>query len=304
MDLLERIARRRLVVVTGKGGVGKTLVTAALGRALAQRGRRVLAIEIDPRENLHRMLGVPPSGGEITPVGGGLAIQNLRSRDVLDEVLRERVRLGFVVRRVLRSPVYQSFAEGAPGLKELAILGHAFLLVDPPPSAGARVPRFDVVLLDAPATGHGLSLLTAPGLVSEVIQGGPFGEMAGELARFVADADRCGVALVAAAEEMPVDETLELASAVGERLRREPDLLVVNGLYPPLPAGTARIATDELGRLWVDRRRVNEEELARLRREWPAAWQTPWAELPLLPLESGPALVGALQRRLTGSRAA
>lgn len=298
MEALARIARRKLVVVTGKGGVGKTLLTAVLGRALARDGRRVLAIEVDPRENLHRMLGVPPSGGEIAAVGGGLAIQNLRAQAVLDEIVRERVKLGFVVRRIHRSPVYQSFAEGAPGLKEMAILGHAFLLVDPP---DGRPQQFDTVLLDAPATGHGLALLQAPGLVSEVIRGGPFGEMAGELARFVDDPERCGVALVGQAEEMPVDEVLDLAAALETRLQREPDLLVVNGLYPPvLPWVAAGGDGDPLAALWRQRRAVNDEELARLRAGWPAAWGTPIAELPLLPL-AGPALVGALERLLERS---
>src|SRR5574338_1686588 len=117
--------RRQLIVVTGKGGVGKTLVTALVGEVFADAGRRVLLVETDPRESLHQMLGVPPSGGEIVAGRPGLFLQNLQPRRVLEQLVRERLRVDMLVRRVLASPVFDHFAEGAPGLKELAVLWHA-----------------------------------------------------------------------------------------------------------------------------------------------------------------------------------
>jgi|CXWL01.1.fsa_nt_gi anion-transporting ArsA/GET3 family ATPase len=315
MTLIEPLLRRELVLVTGKGGVGKTLLTAVIGVALARRGRRVLAVEVDPRENLHQMLDVPPSGGEIVATPHGVAIQNLQPRDVVDAIVRERVKLGFVVRRVLSSAVYQSFTEGAPGLKEMAILAHAAMLVrgasagwDPRTGRGLGKPQFDTVVIDAPATGHGLSLLRAPGLVAEAIKGGPFGDLAGELARFVDDAATTGVVIVTQAEELPVEEALDTRRALAE-LGRQPDLLVVNGVYPPAPEGIPASADawlapaasrelplgdDALFALWRDRRAVNSLELARLTADWPE----PWVELPLLPLPPGPELVHELLTRL------
>jgi anion-transporting ArsA/GET3 family ATPase len=292
---LDDLGRRRLIVVTGKGGVGKTAIAGALGRLLAAGGRRVLVIEVDPRENLHQMLGVPPSGGEIVEVdragGGGLYLQNLRPRRVVDAIVRERLKIEMLVRRVLASPVYDHFTEGAPGLEEVAILGHALRLVRG--VGGGAGARFDLVVLDAPATGHGVSLLAAPLLLGEVIEKGPFGEMAGELAGFIADPARCGVVAVTAAEEMPVAEVLDLAALLAERLDREPELLVVNGLYPPLGREDAvekAAAGDRAVELWRRRRRLNEAELARLDARWPG----PRVELPLLPLDPGPELIAAL----------
>src|SRR5436309_11674788 len=122
MELIERMSRRQLVVVTGKGGVGKTAIAATLGRSLAAAGRRTLVVEVDPRENVHQMLGVPPSGGEIVPAGERLWVQNLKPRQVLAEVVREQVKIEFLVQRVLGSAGYEQFAAAAPGLKELAIL--------------------------------------------------------------------------------------------------------------------------------------------------------------------------------------
>ena len=294
------LARRGLIVVTGKGGVGKSTVSAVLARRLARMGaaagRRVLVVEVDPRENLHQLLGAPPSGGEIAQVGGGLCLQHLKPRAVVDRVIEERVRIGAVVRRVQASAVYEHFVDGAPGLKELAILEHARRQLDDG--------RFDTVILDAPATGHGVSMLRAPRLVAEVVEGGPFGRIAAGIAELVGDPERSAVAVVTQAEEMPVQEALELRRMMAEQLDRRPDLLVVNGLYPPLPdeqrdaaaGGVLAGAPAELVDLWRRRRAVNLRELARLSAEWPSGGGR--IELPLLPVPRGPELVAALGRCL------
>lgn len=287
MEAIDQLARKGFVVVTGKGGVGKSTVAAVLARRLAGRRRRVLAIEVDPRENLHQLLGVPPSGGEVVDVGGGLSLQHLKPRAVVDKVVEERVRVGAVARKVFASPVYQHFVDGAPGLKELAILEHARRLLDER--------RFDVVVLDAPATGHGASMLRAPLLVAGAVEGGPFGRIAGDIAALVSDPGRCAVAVVAQAEEMPVEEALDLRRMLREQLERRPDLLVVNGLYPAIDAeGTPGAepdgAPDELIDLWRRRYAVNRRELDRIEAEWPESR----LHLPLLPLGRGPELVEAL----------
>jgi hypothetical protein len=224
MDLAARLGRLQLLVVTGKGGVGKTAVAASLGRLLAAAGKRTLVLEVDPRENVHQMLGVSPSGGAIVAAGPRLWVQNLKPGQVLDDIVRERLKVEMLARRVLASPIYEQFSASAPGLKELAILGHALRLLRRTGSPDA--PALDTVVLDAPATGHGVRLLAAPRLVSEVVRNGPFAALAGELAGFIADPERCGIV---------VEEALELREALASQLARQPELLVVNGLFPPLP---------------------------------------------------------------------
>ena len=287
------LAHRQLIVVTGKGGVGKTSVAALLGSALSAAGRRTLVAEVDPRENLHRMLGVPPSGGEILRAGGKLWVQNLNPQRVIDDLVREQLKLDLISRRVLESPIYQHFTAGAPGLKEMAVLGHALRVLRG--EAGRDAPTIDTVILDAPATGHGVALLAAPLLVSEAVRSGPIHRMSSQVAELIADPVRAGIVAVTLAEEMPVQEVLELAETLRTRVGREPELLVANGLYPPLPADEAPEAdpaADPAGHLWRRRRASQERELARLAELWPGGR----IDLPQLPLAGGPELVAALRR--------
>ncbi len=292
MSPRDRLLERRLIVVTGKGGVGKSAMASVLGRSLARRGRRTLLLEVDPRENLHQQLGVPPSGGEVVEVEDRLYLQNLKPRRVADWVVEKQVRIKMLVRRVLKSPIYHRFVEGAPGLTEIAILGHALRIVRGELSGLRKsgAPEIDVVVLDAPATGHGVYLLTAPKLFADAIGEGPFARLAREVADFVADRRACGLVVVTLAEEMPVQEALELRRALAERFGREPELLIANGLYPAPPADDV---DDRMGELWRRRHRLNLRELAHLER----SWQGPRIELPLLPIDGGAGLISALGER-------
>jgi len=289
--LIDRLTSLDLILVTGKGGVGKTAVTAALGQLLAAAGRTVLLMETDPRESLHRLLDLPPSGGEIVRSANRLFLQNIQPRRVLDDLVTERVKLPAIARRVLASPVYQHFAEGAPGLKETALLGRAFRLIEGHGPRALRRP--DTVILDAPATGHGVALLQAPSLVADVITSGPVGRMARDIARFVADPARTGLLAVTLAEEMPVSETLELITAFDTTMGRRPELVVVNGIYPP-PGPDAESADTTALELLRRRHAINEAQLERLLR----TWDGPAVRLPLLPVDRGPALASSLARRL------
>ena len=291
MTSIRTLASRKLLFVTGKGGVGKSTLSAALGLVLARSGKRVLLLELDPRESLYQLMDVDPSGGAIVQVLPNLYLQNLKPRSVLDAVVREQIGIELLWRRVLASPVYRHFAEGAPGLTELAVLGHVFRVISGHAEEGT--PPIDLVVLDAPATGHSLSLLAAPRLVSDVIHDGPFGRMARELAEFVADASKSGVIVATQAEEMPVQEAIELIEALDERVSRTPELVLVNSLYPE-SGGYGPDEGDPLLSLWLKRREVNDREIARLER----CWQGPRLDLPLLPLDRGPDLVAALDERI------
>ncbi|RLE19509.1 MAG: hypothetical protein DRJ65_20180 [Acidobacteria bacterium] len=290
--ILTRLLELELIVVTGKGGVGKSSISAVLGRLLSDAGRQTLLVEVDPRENLHHLLDVPPSGGEMVEVAPRLRVQHLLPRTILDNLVREKLKVGPLVKRVLASPIHQHFTEAAPGLKEAAVFGRCLRLLEGHGPRGTPTP--DVIVLDAPATGHGASWLGAAQLVSDVISSGPIGHMASLVADFLADPGRSGVVVVTTGEEMPVQETLEFLETMKTRLHRRPELVIANALYPELKEETPEDREDPLFDLWVHRRAINEAELERLGREWDG----PVAHLPLLALDPGPALVGRLGRRL------
>jgi len=277
------------VVVTGKGGVGKSVVTAALGKLLAARGRKVLLFEVDPRENLHQLLNTQPSGGEIINASPRLYLQHIEPRELIDDLVREKLKVKLLVNRVLGSPVHRHFTEGAPGLKESAVFGRALRMVEGHGPRALRRP--DVVILDAPATGHGVSWLAAPQLVADVVRSGPIGHMAELIAAFLGDRSRFGVVVVTTAEEMPVEESLELMEALDQRFDREPEAVIANALYPVTDDDES---DDPATALWRDRRAINVTQLERI----DGAWAGPLAEIPLFPMDPGPALVGAIARQI------
>jgi anion-transporting ArsA/GET3 family ATPase len=275
--------------------VGKSTVAVALARSLERAGRRVLVLESDPRESAHELLGVPPSGGQVVAVGESLSLLDLPPRRAADRVLEQRIALPGVMRRLREMELYRHFVDGCPGLGEMSLLETARLAL----AGEAGMRRVDVVVVDAPASGHGLSLLRAPGLVAGAVGDGPIARAAGELARWVEDPARCAAVVVTLAEEMPVTESLELRAALHEDPGVEVALLVVNAL---LPAVEGRRELEPWRRsepaveLWMARRAAHEKQLARLAQEWPG----PRVELPIS-IERGTELVRALSRRLDAS---
>jgi len=185
VEVLKRLDQLELLVVT---------VSAALGALLANRGRTVLLLEVDPRENLHLLLDTPPSGGEIVEAASNLWLQHLEPRKLLDDLVREKLKVGALVRKILSSPVHRHFTEGCPGLKETAVFGRALRMVEGHGPKKLRKP--DVVILDAPASGHGIAWMAAPRLVAEVISSGPIGHLATEITTFLEDRDRFGSVVV------------------------------------------------------------------------------------------------------------
>lgn len=273
-----------LLFVTGKGGVGKSALAAAAALALAGAGRRVLLLEIDPRESLHAWLGVPPSDGERVAVAPRLALESLRPRTLVDRQVEERIPIRLLAERLLAHPLYQQFVDGAPGLEELAVLDHV---------ERSLRSEFDSVVLDGAASGHALGQLQAPALVAEVVRSGPFARLAERLQGLVADPRRCRTLVVSTAEEMPVEETLELARELEAALGQPAALLAINQLAPDdlppeRPGEPAPLA------LWRQRLALQE----RCRDRLLSGWQGAAIELPWLPLPRGAELARALAGRL------
>jgi anion-transporting ArsA/GET3 family ATPase len=227
---LDDLLSRRLVVLTGKGGVGKSVVGAALAVAAQERGKRVLLVEVAAPVEAARLLGGPPSQGRETEALPGLFTVNLDPAAVMDEYVRHVVRLEMLVRRILDSPIYRRFFAAAPGLKELMVLGKIMVLEEARERLSKK-PRWDLVVVDAPATGHGLAFLKVPLAASAAVPVGPIGHNARRVLGMLRDPGRTALVVVAIPEEMAVVEAVQFHRLAAEEIGMEPAALVLNGCH-------------------------------------------------------------------------
>ena len=181
----------------------------------------MLLVEIATPLEASARLGGPASRGRETEALPGLFTLNLDPQAVMDEYVRHMVKLDIVARRVLASPIYHRFFAAAPGLKELMVLGKIMVLEEARKRL-SREPLWDLVVVDAPATGHGLAYLKVPLAASLAVPVGPIGHNARRILTLLRDSERTALVVVAAPEEMAAVEAVELYRARARRGRRPP----------------------------------------------------------------------------------
>jgi len=219
-----------LVIVAGKGGVGKTTVTAALARLAASRGLSVLIVEVEGKSGLSAAFGADDLGYEesvlcaATAHGGAEVRARTITPDVaLMEYLDEHG-LKRMSRRLMRSGAIDVVATATPGIKDILVLGKVKQL--------ERSRAADLIVLDAPASGHAVRFLMSPRALLDTVDGGPIQSQATEVLDLVTDPARCQVVLVTLPEETPVNEVVETAYALEDKVGTNLGPIVVNGLYP------------------------------------------------------------------------
>jgi len=204
--------QRRFLFITGKGGTGKTTVTAALAVALAARGKRVLVAVSEPKERISSLLGVAPFGQDITSVGQNIFAVKINPEAAMREYGEMILHSRTVSEAVFGSKYVRGFFAAVPGLHQWSMLGKAWFHSTEMLPDGR--PRFDVVLFDAPATGHGLDMLRVPKIIVDVVPPGLLRRDAERAWTMFKDPRQSGVVIVALPEDMPANESLELARAV------------------------------------------------------------------------------------------
>jgi len=303
-DLLDK----RLVIVTGKGGVGKTTVAVALGLRAAAEGKRTIVCEVSSQENASRIFDHAEVGFHEVEMEDNLWSISIDP----DESMREYVLLQLKVRAMrdmlFRSRIFSYLAAATPGLKELVTIGKIWELaqLDRKVKAGRK---YDLVIVDAPATGHGVGFLQTPRTFAAIARVGPIHSQAQRLDSFLTDHEQTGVAIVALPEEMPVNESAALERDLRDEVGVAVDRVYLNGLYPERFTNEEtdrlrEVAEGENGSVRAaaraavsehERARSQRAQLSRLRRRVKAPIKT----LPFLfEPELGPEAARRLSRRL------
>ena len=308
---------KRLVFVTGKGGTGKSTVAAALALAAARREKRVILCEVAQQRRAASILGSTPpaeAGLDEVEVAPGVAAISIDPQLALEEYLRVQVGNRALFRLLFDNRIFGYFAAAAPGAKELVTLGKIWELAQLERPWTGRAERYDLVVVDAPATGHGLALLRTPRTFREVARVGPIRRQADRIDAFVRDPRRTGVVAVALPEEMPVSETIDLRRRLTDDVGLELAGVIVNGLYPERFSGAdAKALTGAARRPGLSagaraaigaalsehrRARLQRAQLRRLRAEVGGAVALPYLFTPQLGLDAVERLSRELERRL------
>jgi anion-transporting ArsA/GET3 family ATPase len=283
------LLERKLIVVTGKGGTGKTTVACALGLLGARNGLRTIVAELGDRHRLPALFehSHPPTPGEevkLEPSLWGISIDPDRALFEWLRTLGGRISM----RMLAASSTFHYFAAAAPGAKELVSMVKVRELCEAP---GGRKSRkgYDLVVLDAPATGHALAMLRSPETFAAIVRVGPLADQAQGVRDLLEDSHRSVYVAVAQGTEMAVSETLELEEGLRRHLDRDLDAVVVNGTVPRrftreelrrlssatgdellAPLGQSASLVGSAGRMAstvYERARVQQSQIARLRRQ-------------------------------------
>jgi anion-transporting ArsA/GET3 family ATPase len=296
---------RRLILVVGKGGVGRSTVAAAIAGQCAKRGRKTLLFETNANDRFGTYFDKPAVTHEVSQLAPNLFAVNTNPQAALEEYGIMIVKFRSVYEMVFENRVTRAFLRAIPGLDDYALLGKAWYHTTEEKKGN---PVWDTVVFDMPASGHSVSMLRIPWVITDTVPEGPLTRDARTVKALLTDPKRTAAVLVTLAEEMPVNEAIELE----EKLKGfgiTPQHIVCNQIYPEhFPAGTpmtreldALAAQPSLpspllevtlhGTLSRDRRALNERYLVELRRRA----TTPVTELPMI---FAPALTSAHVRSL------
>ncbi|MBF0450571.1 MAG: ArsA family ATPase [Candidatus Magnetomorum sp.] len=224
------IFEHRLLFVVGKGGVGKSAVSAALGLAAKRLNKTVLLVEVGDADSLGQIFDqgtFPETPGKIQSNLWGVRIN---PKSVLKEYIKLHVNIPFIASRIVKSKVFDYIIAATPGLKEVMTLGQIWRWEQG--KTLDKSPKFDLIIVDAPATGHGVSLLILPQTLINMLGVGPIVEQTRVVHKLLIDPVKTGLTLVTLPEELPVNESLEFKKIALDKIHMPVQTTLINCVYP------------------------------------------------------------------------
>ena len=225
---LQSLTATNVVIVAGKGGVGKTTVTAVIARAASRDGRRVLVVELDGKPTLDQLLD-----GEAQNGAGSIEVVHISAADALDEYLRDH---GFarIAKRLNKTGVIDMVGTAAPGIDDVVVLGKV--------KSFERSQNYDLIVVDGPAAGHAITFLTSATGLANAVRSGPVRTQSDEVIELLTDVERCQVVLVTLPETTPVNEVVETAFALEDDVGIQLGPIVINGVDTGVPLPSIKTA--------------------------------------------------------------
>ncbi len=230
-SVVEELTDKRLIVVTGKGGVGKSTLAAALALQSARDGQRTLVCEVNSKERISQLLGHSLVGPEITALERNLWAVNAQPHEAMREYALMRLKFESVYNVVFENRVVRYFLRFIPSLQELVLLGKILYHAREKRSDGTW--RFERIIIDAPATGHAITFFSVPQVIIDTVPPGAMSEDASWMRDLLVDPQMTAVVLVSLPEELPVNETIELREALTSKVKMNSALVVLNGFVSP-----------------------------------------------------------------------
>ncbi|MCX6128799.1 MAG: hypothetical protein NTX25_07010 [Proteobacteria bacterium] len=230
-DLFAELLDKKLLMVTGKGGIGKTLTSYALAQLACAQGKKVCLVESSAHDQLAPLFGSEPVGHNLRELQPRLHVINLNAQDNFRDFVIKHLGFAKLFEKVFTRPIVRSFIQMMPGIAELTLLGRLFYF-----SELDREDRFDLVILDGFASGHFQSLMKTPDAVLQSGMLGPVIEETRRVQAFVTNPLKTAVVLVAVAEELVISEALEFSSRLRLETKAPLTTVLVNRLFPKLPS--------------------------------------------------------------------
>ena len=225
--MLNEILARRVLIVLGKGGVGKSTLSAAIAKVATISGDRALIMECDARAPLAATFGVAASFTP-TQVAHNLDLMTLDGRAALEEYLRLVVPGRMLLKAVFASRIYQFFVQAAPGLRELMMLGKVFYDAGRP---DAKAPARNLIIVDAPASGQAMSLLKMPTAARSTFGDSIVGKEASNISKMLRDRRNCAIIQVTTADSLSISETIETHAQLSS-IHLAPAAVIFNRMPP------------------------------------------------------------------------